>query len=288
MSEPLENITDMPHPASQLKADAQGENKFSPLRIFSRRWIFATILVIIAVGIMVRLGIWQLDRLQQRRAFNERVFAQIAQPRLDLNSEALNPDLAKMEYRPVVVFGRYDHSQEIALRNQVWGNHYGVHLLTPLKILGSDQSVLVDRGWIPVEGETAEDDNWEQYEESGIVEVHGVIRASQSKPDYGSRTDPIAPPGERLTAWYFANVKRIDEQIPYSLLPVYIQQAPEPVWTRMPIRSEPDIDLSEGPHLGYAFQWFTFAALLGIGYPLFIRRQEQRGKNSKEARSHKI
>lgn len=288
MSEPLEHITDIPRSVPQSEVEIQEEYKFSILRLFSRRWIFATLLVIIAMSVMVRLGIWQLDRLEQRRAFNERVSAQIAQPLLDLNSEAKNPDLVNMEYRSVVVTGHYDHSQEVALRNQVWGNHYGVHLLTPLKIIGSDQSVLVDRGWVPIEGQTAEDDNWEQYKETGIVEVHGVIRASQSKPDYGSRTDQIVAPGERLIAWYFANVERIDEQIPYSLLAVYIQQAPDPAWTEMPIRSEPDLDLSEGPHLGYAFQWFTFAALLGLGYPLFIRKQEHRSKNPRELMALKI
>lgn len=288
MSEPLEHITDIPRSVAQPEVEIQGVHRFSILRLFSRRWIFATILVIIAMGIMVRLGIWQLDRLEQRRAFNERVSAQIAQPRLDLNSEAKNSDLVNMEYRSVVVTGQYDHSMEVALRNQVWGNHYGVHLLTPLKITGSDQSVLVDRGWVPIEGETVDDDDWEQYEETGIVEVKGVIRASQSKPDYGSRTDPITAPGGWLSAWYFADVVRIDEQIPYSLLPVYIQQAPDPAWTEMPIRSEPGLDLSEGPHLGYAFQWFTFAALLGIGYPLFIRRREQQSKNPRDLKAQNV
>lgn len=287
MSESIEKITNRAQPLSQPETSASGDDKFSLLHLFTRRWIFATILVVLGMGVMVRLGIWQLDRLAQRRAFNERVFAQIAQPRLDLNNEFDNPDLVNMEYRPVVVTGHYDHSQEVSLLNQVWGNHYGVHLLTPLKILGSEQSVLVDRGWVPVEGETAKDDNWEAYEESGVVEVHGVIRASQSAPDYGRRTDPVTAPGERLRTWYFANVNRIDEQTSYSLLPVYVQQAPDPAWTRMPIRSEPDLDLSEGPHLGYAFQWFTFAALLGIGYPLFIRRQEQRGRRRSDNANYK-
>jgi surfeit locus 1 family protein len=32
-------------------------------------------------------------------------------------------------------------------------------------------------------------------------------------------------------------------------------------------------DLSEGPHMGYALQWFGFAAVLAIGYPLFVKKQ---------------
>jgi surfeit locus 1 family protein len=44
----------------------------------------------------------------------------------------------------------------------------------------------------------------------------------------------------------------------------------------LPYRTQPKLELSEGPHMGYAMQWFTFAALLGIGYPFFIKRQERR------------
>jgi hypothetical protein len=27
--------------------------------------------------------------------------------------------------------------------------------------------------------------------------------------------------------------------------------------------------------MGYAIQWFTFATILGLGYPFFIRKQER-------------
>src|SRR3972149_566939 len=96
-----------------------------------------TLLVLSVAGGMVRLGIWQLDRLAQRRALNDRVEAQLSQPRLNLNTAGIGADLGSMEYREVVVTGEYDPSGEVALRNQVWNNHIGVHLLTPLHIGGS-------------------------------------------------------------------------------------------------------------------------------------------------------
>ena len=238
------------------------------LRMFSRRWILSTLLVIAGMLVLARLGVWQLDRLEKRRLFNARVLAQVNQPAILLSGQALNADLASMEYRPVIVEGEYDHSQEVALRNQAWNDQIGVHLLTPLKITGSDKAVLVDRGWVPVQDFSSHD--WSKYTEPGKVRVEGVIRASSSKPDFGKRDDP---PG-RLDIWNFANVARISEQVSYSLLPIYIQQAPDPAWTGLPYRSQPELDLTEGPHLSYAIQWFTFAAILGLGYPFFIRRQE--------------
>ncbi len=75
--------------------------------MFIRRWLLATLLVVAAAAVMIRLGIWQLDRLQQRRAFNARVLAQTTQPSLDLTGANLSEDLTGMEYRAVVVNGEY-------------------------------------------------------------------------------------------------------------------------------------------------------------------------------------
>jgi surfeit locus 1 family protein len=274
VSAQTEGLSDVAHQTS-----IAARPKSLVLRMFSRRWILTTLLVIAAMAVMIRLGIWQLDRLEKRRAFNARVLAQVNQPPLLLSGQALDADLASLEYRPVIVEGEYDSSQEVALRNQAWNDQIGVHLLTPLKIAGSDRAVLVDRGWVPVQDFDSHD--WSQYGETGKVRVTGVIRASSSTPDFGKRADP---PG-RLDVWNFANVARIAEQVSIPLLPIYIQQAPDPSWLGLPHRSQPELDLTEGPHLGYAFQWFTFAAILGLGYPFFIRRQEK-AKLRKMEQSH--
>jgi surfeit locus 1 family protein len=118
-------------------------------RLFNRRWWKITLLVILAMGVMVRLGIWQLDRLAQRRAFNARVQAQMEASTLHLQGAALTEDLPSMEYRQVQVTGEYDFAHQVALRNQAWQGQFGVHLVTPLEISGTQTAVLVDRGWIP-------------------------------------------------------------------------------------------------------------------------------------------
>lgn len=245
--------------------------------LFTRRWIFATLLVIAAVGVMMRLGIWQLERLAERKAFNARVTAQVEQPPLELSGDVLNLDLVSMEYRSVIVTGIYDHAQEIALRNRAYENHLGVDLLTPLVITGTNRAVLVNRGWIPTE--EASPDNWHKFAEPGTITVQGVLRRSQSKADFGSINDP---PG-KLSAWNLVNIPRIQEQISYTLLPVYIQQSTDqPVaaanaTTRppFPIRSQVKVEISEGSHWGYALQWFTFATILALGYPVFVRARMQ-------------
>lgn len=248
-------------------------------RMLSRKWILATILVLAAMAVMIRLGIWQLDRLETRRAFNARVTAQISMPSLALEGNALNADLAEMEYRAASVRGVYDPAGEIALRNQYYDDQWGVHLVTPLKISGSEAVILVDRGWIP--GDIYQSGDWSAYNEPGTVSVSGVIRLSQSKAELGRRADPTLAPGQApLKTWNFVNIPRLSEQLGIDLLPVYIQQSPDPAWTGLPRRTQVELDLTEGPHLGYAFQWFIFATILGFGYPFFIRRQDRDNQQS--------
>ena len=244
-------------------------------RLFSRQWWKTTVFVLIAVVIMIRLGVWQLDRLEQRRVFNARVEAQLAEPSLGLSSQNLENDLYSMEYRTAVASGEFDHQRQVVLRNQDWQGRLGVHLLTPLLIEGAEAAVLVDRGWIPYEDFTG--GNLESYDVAGQVQIEGILRRSQSKSAIGGRADLVPGPGEApLEAWNWININDISGQLPYELLPVYLTALPDAGQQFPPYRSDLELDLTEGSHLGYAFQWFIFAAILGIGYPFFVQREENR------------
>ena len=244
------------------------------LRMFQRKWLFATLLVLAGTALCIRLGIWQLDRLEQRRAFNAQFESARSQPALDLNQEQPG-DIVEMEWRPVEVTGEYDFANQVAMRNQYYGDQYGYHLLTPLRFAG--RAVLVDRGWIPAEGNPAPAD-WRKYDEPGMVTVAGQIRLGQAKPRFGGIADPLPENGAKLEVWNNADLTRIAKQMPYPILPVYIQPGPDPNDTEPPIPFQPEVEITEGPHFGYALQWFTFATLLFVGYPFFLRKQETRSK----------
>jgi surfeit locus 1 family protein len=189
---------------------------------------------------------------------------------LDLNQE-LPEDIAGMEWRDVVVQGEYDFANQIALRNQYYGDEYGYHLMTPLHFQG--ETVLVDRGWIPAEGNSTPAD-WRKYDESGVVDLSGQIRLGAKKPAFGGVEDALPQNGGRLEIWNNADLARIVEQLPYSALPVYIQLDESEGDTEPPIPYQPTVEITEGSHFGYALQWFTFATILFVGYPFFLRKQE--------------
>ena len=248
------------------------------LKMFSHRWWLATLLVIAATIVLVRLGIWQLDRLEQRQAFNAQVESARSQPVLDLNEEQPK-DFARMEWRAVQFTGKYDFANQVAIRNQYYAGQYGYHLMTPLlsnSSSGSGQAglpVLVDRGWIPADGNSTPAD-WRKYDVLGEVKVAGQIRLGQGKPALGGIADALPADGSKLEIWNNADIEKIASQLPYPILAVYIQEKPDAADHEPPIPFQPELELTEGPHFGYALQWFTFASILFIGYPFFILKQE--------------
>lgn len=234
--------------------------------MLSRKWIVTTIIVIVGSLICVRLGLWQLDRLTQRRAFNAHYRETSTLPTLNLTS-ATQDDLTGMEYRSVLVTGSYDFEHQVVVRNQVYENQSGYHLLTPL-MLADGVAVLVDRGWIPSEA-GQQPAAWRVYDQPGKITINGILRQGQTEPEIGNVADPLPAPGQALYAWSLVNIPRIAQQIPYKILPVYIQPNPNPALTKPPYPYQPEIIVDEGPHFGYVLTWFSFAALLFFGYPLF-------------------
>lgn len=251
------------------------------LKLLSRRWWYLSLLVIVASGVMIRLGIWQLDRLSQRRAFNAQVASARTQAPFDLN-QTQPENLGQMEWRQVEFTGTYDFTNQVAIRNQYFNGQYGYHLMTPLLADSANASgsnpiaVVVDRGWIPADGNSAPA-AWRRYDQAGEVKVTGQLRLGQPKPAFGGVADALPTDGSKLEIWSNADLAQIAKQIPYPVLAVYIQPNPDPNDSAPPIPVQPELDLTEGPHMGYALQWFSFAAILFFGYPFYVRKQEAKG-----------
>jgi surfeit locus 1 family protein len=241
-------------------------------RLLTPRWVITTLLAAAAVAGMIRLGIWQLDRLEQRREFNSRVTAQMEAPALSLPDQLPQDvsSLYNMEYREVSTSGEYDFQHEVLLRNQAWEGQPGYHLITPLRLSGTPNAILVDRGFVTLE--EGKPEARAKYIQDGPVHVSGILRRPVI-PRYFGVPDPTLAPGEtRLDAWNAIRLDRIQEQTGYPLLPVYLLAAPDPAHQGPPYSSLEEPDLSEGPHMGYALQWFSFAGVLVIGYPFFLRK----------------
>jgi surfeit locus 1 family protein len=239
--------------------------------LFRGRWLLPTVLITILTVIFLALCGWQLQRRSQRLAANARMLARLEQPALSVTGEPLDPET--VDLHRATVRGVFDYDQEIVLRNRAWNELPGVHVLAPLRIAGSDESVLVDRGWIPYDA-AAPADRAQFHNAIGEVEVYGVLRQSQTRIGSISPADPLPSLDHRVDNWHRVDLPKIRQQLPYPLLDVYLEEDVRPGETpRVFPKPQPDISLDEGPHLGYAIQWFAFALIAVGGYAAYYHQR---------------
>lgn len=248
-------------------------------KLTSGPWLLKHLLVVLVLIGLINLGFWQLQRLEQRRAFNRNITAALNQPATPLTGDPVDP--AELHFQRVRVTGTFDNKQTIAIRNQLRGEDMpGLHLVTPLRISGSDTAVLVDRGWIPRGDSDPTPARLTPYDVAGEVSIEGIANQTQTRPGWLSPLDPPLKQGQtRLVAWFRIDIDRIQEQLPYRLLPIFVQQLPDPNANADGLpHQDSGLTLDEGPHLGYAIQWFSFAIILVVTYGLFLWQEARRGE----------
>lgn len=227
--------------------------------------------VVLLLGVIsVRLGIWQLHRRQERIALNSEIETRLSQPVIDFPDNLLAPQ--DFEFQHVRLEGRFDAMHELLLRNRSFEDQPGVHLITPLIGTAGDVAVLVDRGWLPHSATEKED--LPELVIPETITIEGILRLSMPEPSLSFLADPTRGPGEpAIFEWQVVNIDRIQSQIPYALQPVYIELSEPPSGNQTYPIPDPEIDLSQGPHLSYAIQWFAFSGIAFVGSFYFWRRK---------------
>lgn len=232
------------------------------------RWIAGHLVVVLAIVVMVNLGFWQLRRLDERRAYNERVEDRTAEPIASV-AEVAAGDVDDHEFRRIRVRGRFDGSDDVLIGYRSFDGISGHHVVSPL-VRSDGTAVLVNRGWVPAryaEEWPVADAAPPRHE----VEVVGFVRATETRGSFGPRD----PEGGDLPLVSRVDVARIGRQVDADVHPFWIQMAaPEPAdGIPAPV---PLPDLGEGNHLSYAVQWFLFSVGAVIGWPILVRVSARR------------
>jgi surfeit locus 1 family protein len=203
-----------------------------------RRNVGLVVVAVLVAAVCARLGIWQLDRLRQRTARNAVAAARLALPPLEINKNIV-ADTARE--RRVRARGVYDYTDERTWPGRSFEGTPGVALITPLR-LADGSAVLVDRGWVP-------------SPDAFHVE-HGAYREPDTATIAGIARIPPRGRGDVETTGFLPFVVEV--------------QTPEP--PRGLPRRWPRPSFGNGPHLSYAIQWFSFAAIALVGTAVLIRK----------------
>lgn len=216
--------------------------------LFRPKWIAGHLLAVLAVVVFINLGFWQLRRHEEKTALRDAVAA----------SQALFPipmeEAPAGSYRQVFATGTYDGSlQTKVLRSQEGVSGY--HVITPF-VLTDGRALLVDRGWISLDAELP-------APFSGVTTIAGTLWPAE---EGSSIPETLSPAIRRIDPEIQAAFSDYEFMGEYLLLSGYEHTTQDD-----PVNPErPEISL--GPHLGYALQWFVFAAVVMVGYPLLLKR----------------
>lgn len=231
----------------------------------TKRGLLGGLLALVVAAVCVRLGFWQLDRLEERRAMNAAYAEALALPPLELagtgaDSVAARP--AEHVYRRATVTGEPLIDRQVIWRGRSRNGRPGVNILTPYTA-APGLLVIVNRGWVasPDAARVGAD----ALEAPAAAGFTGVLIPF---PDRSGRPDAttIDVVGERVAAVQVPDSATLAGHAGHAVLGLYLQ--------RLPTRGDtgpvaplavPDLR-DEGPHLGYALQWFGFAAIALIGY----------------------
>lgn len=252
------------------------------LRALARpRALAQHLLVLTVVGVLVSLGQWQLQRLDEVRTTNALLEARSATDPVPLEEllDAPDVDPEVLEFRRVSVTGVFVPEEEVLQRNRIQRGLQGLDVLTPMD-LGNGATLLVRRGWVPTTMDTPPVQD--APPPVGRVTVSGILERSVPQPTFGARD----PEDGRLRRVFHPDTTRLDRQVSGDLLPVVLRMDPLPgaVTTSLPAAPEaPGLD--EGSHLSYAVQWHVFAALALGAYVLWWRSRVRRSAGSSSGRT---
>jgi len=230
------------------------------LHIGSRRFappLIATLLTLVGMASTIHLGVWQLNRADEKRAILELITAGEATTRTLSSADSQWP-----RYQNVSAVGHYDSAHQVLLDNMPSLHGMpGFRVFTPFE-LASGGWVLVDRGWLPMGPTRA---------------TLPDLDVDESPRTIVGRLDDVPRPGLRLgegqtsEGWprvlNFPQHTDLERALDRRLGQRIIRLDPaQPDGFERSFAMRPDF----GPnrHIAYAVQWFALAATMLIVYVL--------------------
>lgn len=231
--------------------------------LLTPRWLGWLAFVVVAVLACVWLGQWQWGKYEDRSARAERIETHYGADPVPVTDVLTHqPVDLDAEWTRVSARGTYAADAQVLVRNRPNEGTYGYEVLLPLR-LDSDETLLVDRGWVINSPKGADVAPEVPPAPGGEVTVTGWVRLGEDS------LGRDLPQGQVASI----NLDEAAAEMDASLLGGYLLvQSEDPSAPRPAPLEEPDT--GTGPHLAYAIQWWFMAipALLAF-FVLSLRRE---------------
>ena len=240
-----------------------------------RAWL-PTVAALVVVVVTVALGNWQLRRADEKRVLQAQRDAAERDTPIDVS--AGDAGIAAIEGRRVRVRGRFVSKSGVFIDNRTYRGVAGFHVLSPLRIAGSDSHVLVLRGWIASDPR----ERWRVPQVStpeGDVEVEGIaLRGLAHTLELGETREP--GPDDRI--WLNVDLDRYRRWSGLKVQLPIVRELDPPRSASGPVddglvRDWPRPGGDVEKHVAYAFQWYAMAALAAGLWIWFVALARWRG-----------
>ncbi len=259
--------TGLPKSATRAKPPRPEKPK-RPLWV---RWTALILFVAVMGTIFVSMGDWQLRRLAQRKASNHVILTNEARPVAAFGSIFTEPIGKALEWRRVQVSGTYDGAHQYVVRYRDNGDATGYEVVTPLHTT-SGQTVLIDRGFVPVDKGT-QIPSTAAAPPTGRISLVGRVRRSEP-----GRLNAITPVDGQMR---LINAYAVATTLPYPVVDGYIDVLQQDPARAAELQTKVLPEISDGPHFWYAVQWFMFTGIGLAGIVVFIRGDLRERKAAK-------
>jgi surfeit locus 1 family protein len=235
-------------------------------RLRLRPRLLPTLAALALLPTFISLGMWQLNKARAKESLQTLLEARSREPAVQMPMASVDADT--LRYRRVVATGNYEPERQILIDNRVHRERAGYHVVTPLRLAGSDMRVLINRGWVPAPPDHSQLP--EIATPQGEVQLAGVAVVPGSK-FFTLAPEPAANGGWR-PVWQNLDLARYRAEAVFPVQPVVILMDADSRGAGF-VREWPRPDERIERHLGYAWQWFGFAgALVAIYFFVNIRR----------------
>jgi surfeit locus 1 family protein len=220
-------------------------------------WAFAptlwpTVAALFFFVLTMWLGNWQSERAEFKRALQAQYDAAKQDPPIHVGKVLLTRD--DLLYRKLEVQGVFDDAHTILLDNRVYDGVAGYHVLTPLKIDGSQLAILVNRGWVAA-GRSRE-------QVPVIPAPRGLVKLEGMAVDPHSRYLELAQTVPQGRVWQNLDFARYAADTRLNLQPVLLLETSKQDDGLQ--RNWPRPDTGVSMHVGYAIQWYSLATTLAV------------------------
>lgn len=202
------------------------------------RYVFPILLGVVGVAILISLGVWQLRRMEEKRAYLDQIEARIAMAPIPLPAA---PDEEAHKFQAVVAEGRFT-GDYLTVLHGLKGTSPGV-LVIEAFALADGRRIMVQRGFV-------EDTSGFYVRTVTDATVEGNLHWPQDA------TASTPAPDDKSGLWFARDVPAMAAKLATEPTLIVAREPTGDGITPVPV----DSSGIPNNHWGYAIQWFLLAA----------------------------